>query len=426
MTAIFSRRRLLSSAAPPTGRRVRTGASAQRRLAFLGCVAVLAVAGCSRPDPAPEPVRSVKLITIATRASGSAQVFAGDVRARIESRLGFRVGGKILKRQAEIGQRVKAGDPLAQLDPQDLRLAADAARAQAAAARTNRDLAGADFKRYSALKAQNFISGAELDRRDATLKAAQASLDQAQAQLTAQGNQTGYAVLRADAPGVITGVDAEPGQVVAAGAPVVRLAQDGPRDAVFSVPEDQIRRFATGQRVEVRTWSNPSAPPTPAQVREVGAAADPVTRTFTVKVALDGAALPLGSTVSITATGVDAAEKASIRIPTSALRRNGEKMTVWLLDESTMTVHEQPVVVSGIAGNDVTIASGLKLGMRVVAAGVHVLAPGQKVSVYEGNTAIDKRGKAQSALNSESSDTRLTPDVAASVQAPAGASPTQR
>jgi multidrug efflux system membrane fusion protein len=397
----------------------------RRRIAFLVCTALLTVAGCSKPEPAPEPVRSVKLITIATSANDGEQVFAGDVRARVESRLGFRVGGKILKRQAEIGQLVKAGEPLAQLDPQDLRLAADAARAQAAAARTNRDLASADFKRYAALKAENFISGAELDRREATLKSAQASLDQAQAQLAAQGNQAGYAVLRADAPGVITGVDAEPGQVVAAGAPVVRLAQDGQRDAVFAVPEDQVRRFATGQSVEVRTWSNPSAPPIAARVREVGAAADPVTRTFTVKVALDGAALPLGSTVSITATGVDSGGKARIRIPTSALRRDGEKTTVWLLDEPTMTVHEQTVVVSGIDGNDVTIQSGLKPGMRIVAAGVHVLAPGQKVLVYEGNSALANENKGQPAINKEASGASVTTDVA-SAQVGAGVLPTQR
>src|SRR6185369_9202380 len=136
--------------------------------------------------------------------------------------------------QAEVGQRVKPGDVLAQVDPRDYQLAADAARAQVNAALTNRDLAAADFKRYKALRDQNFISGAELERRETTLKAAQAQLEQAQAQLAAQGNQAGYANLVSDVSGVITAIEAEPGQVVQAGTTVVRIAQDGPRDVVFS------------------------------------------------------------------------------------------------------------------------------------------------------------------------------------------------
>jgi biotin carboxyl carrier protein len=140
-------------------------------------------------------------------------------KPRWSRRLGFRVGGKIIKRQAELGQRVKAGQVLAQLDPQDFRLAADSARAQVAAATTNRDLAAADFKRYKELKEQNFISGAELERRETTLKAAQAQLEQAQSQFSVQGNQANYAALVADVSGVVTAIEAEPGQVVTAGAP---------------------------------------------------------------------------------------------------------------------------------------------------------------------------------------------------------------
>ena len=346
--------------------------------AVVAGVALVALAACSRPEAPPEPVRAVKLLTVATSHGGSSQVFAGEVRARVESRLGFRVGGKILKRQAEVGQKVRAGDVLAQLDPQDLRLAADAARAQVAAARTSSELARADFKRYTTLKEQNFISGAELERRESTLKSAEASLDQAMSQLSAQGNQAGYAALVADAPGVVTAVEAEPGQVVTAGTPVVRLAHDGVRDAVFSVPEDQVRDFPVGRAVTVRSWSDAGVPIN-ARVRETGAAADPVTRTFTVKVALEGAAPPLGSTVSITPVP-DAAAGAvgRIRIPTSALRRDGDATTVWRLDEATMTVQPQPVVVGGIEGNDVLIASGLAPGMRVVAAGCMCWHRGRK------------------------------------------------
>ena len=170
------------------------------------------------------------------------------MRARVESRLGFRVAGKITRRQAELGQHVKAGQVLAQLDPQDYQLAADAARAQHAAALTNRDLAAADLKRYRDLREQNFISGAELERRETTYKAAQAQLEQAQAQLASQGNQASYTTLVADVPGVITAIEAEPGQVVAAGTPVVRIAQDGARDVVFAVPEDRAALIKPGSR----------------------------------------------------------------------------------------------------------------------------------------------------------------------------------
>ena len=149
----------------------------------------LALAGCSRNDAPPEPVRAVKVMTIGTSALQSQYEFSGEVRPRVESRLGFRVSGKITRRQAEVGQHVTAGTLLAQLDPQDYRLATAAASAQVAAASTNRDLAAADYKRYLKLRDDNFISGAELERRETTLKAAQAQLEQAQAQLASQGNQ---------------------------------------------------------------------------------------------------------------------------------------------------------------------------------------------------------------------------------------------
>ena len=200
-------------------------------------------------------MRSVKVLTVGVGAFESGVEYAGEVRARVESRLGFRVAGKITQRTVEVGQRVKAGQLLAQLDPHDYQLAADAGRAQVAAAATQRDLAAADLKRYKELKEQNFISGAELERREATLKAAQATLDQAQAQLAGQGNQTGYTRLVADVSGVVTAVEAEAGQVVAAGTPVVRIAQDGPRDVVFAVPEDKLARLPVGSGVAVRSWS---------------------------------------------------------------------------------------------------------------------------------------------------------------------------
>ncbi|HSH88965.1 MAG TPA: efflux RND transporter periplasmic adaptor subunit, partial [Ramlibacter sp.] len=190
----------------------------------LALTASLALAACSKSEQAPEPVRSVKVIAVGVDTMKSAHEFAGEVKPRVESRLGFRVAGKIVKRQAELGQHVKAGQVLAQLDPRDYQLATDAVRAQVAAASTNRDLAAADYKRYAALKEQNFISGAELERRETALKAAQAQLDQAKAQLASQGNQAGYTSLVADVSGIVTAVEAEPGQVVTAGMTIFRIA----------------------------------------------------------------------------------------------------------------------------------------------------------------------------------------------------------
>lgn len=349
--------------------------------AALACAAAL-LAACSRPLPSPEPLRSVKLLTVGLEDMTASAEFAGEVRARVESRLGFRVAGKLVRRQAEPGQRVRAGDVLAQLDPQDYQLAADAGRAQLAAAATNRDLAAADFKRFKELREQNFISGAELERREANLRAAQAQFEQAQAQLAGQGNQTAYTRLLADVTGLVTAVDAEVGQVVAAGAPVLRIAQDGPRDVLFSVPEDRVTAIKIGSEVEVRSWSGGAT--FKGRVREVGASADPITRTFGIKVAIDGAsAPPLGSTVSVLPKALERSGATVIKLPTSAFRQDGQTAAVWVLEAATMTVRLQPVQIATADGNDVVVAAGLQPGMQVVVAGVHVLSPGQKVTVYQ-------------------------------------------
>jgi RND family efflux transporter MFP subunit len=348
-------------------------------------VAAGLLAACSKPEPAPEPVRAVKVVTVGASSAQTHSEYAGEVRPRIESRLGFRVPGKLVRRLAEVGQRVQPGQVLAQLDAQDLQLSADAARAQVAAARTNRDLAEADLRRFAALREQNFISGAELERRESAFKAAQAQLEQAQAQLAAQSNQARYADLVADAAGVVTAVEAEPGQVVAAGTPVVRIARDGPRDAVFSVPEDKVAGFAAGLPVGVRPWN--AAAVLEGRVREVAASADPVTRTFAVKVGLEGReAPPLGATVTVLPRGPAMAPQV-LKLPTSALRQDGAGTAVWVLDPASMTVRSQPVQVATADGNEAVIAGGLQPGMQVVAAGVHVLQPGQKVRLWQDRTA---------------------------------------
>ena len=387
----------------------------------FGAVALVAVAfalsACSKPASTEEPLRAVKVVTVGAETMRTGAEFSGDVRARVESRLGFRVGGKMVLRPAELGQHVKPGQVLAQLDPQDYKLSAQAAQAQVAAVTTNRDLAAADFKRFKELRDQNFISGAELERREASLKAAQAQLDQAQAQLTGQGNQAAYTSLVSDVSGVITAIEAEVGEVVAAGTPVVRIAQDGPRDVVFAVPEDKVAMIPVGSTVDVRVWASNDV--LKGVVREVAVSADPVTRTFGVKVALAAKdTLALGTTVSVVPQALDRGKMQVIKLPTSALRKDGNTAAVWVLDSATMTVNLQPIEVATADGNDVVVASGLQPGMQVVAAGVHVLSPGQRVSLFKEKVAFAPTSSAQAAIKTIAS---ASATVAPAVQSSASA-----
>ncbi len=351
------------------------------RLCSLAVLLTTLVA-CSKTDAPQEPLRSVKLITVASSDVTAEGVYSAEVRARVESRLGFRVGGQLVQRPAEQGQRVAAGQLLALVDAQDFQLAAQAAQAQLSAAQSQRDLAAAEFKRFEGLKAQNFISAAELERREASLKAADAALNQAKAQAQAQGNQAGYARLSASHAGVVTAVEAEVGQVVSAGQTVLRLAHDGPRDAVFAVSESAIMGLKTGQIMQATVLSTGQT--VQGKVRELAAMADPVTRTYWVKLALDaGTHLPLGASLNVRATAMPGSTFTAIQLPTSALRQDAQGTAVWVLDEATMTVNSQAVQLGPVHGNEVAVLSGLTPGQKVVSAGVHVLSPGQKVAVYD-------------------------------------------
>lgn len=373
-----------------------------RHLLVLSTVAsAVLLAACAKNEAAPEPVRAVRTMTVSNDSAGGVSEYAAEVRARTESRLSFRVGGKLVKRNVDLGSTVKAGQVLAQLDPQDLRLGQDAARAALVAAQANFDQTAADFKRYKDLRDQGFISSAELERRDTALKAARAQLDQAKAQASVQGNQAAYSALVADASGVITGVDAEPGMVVGAGSPVLRLAHDGPRDVVFAVPEDKVSliKALAGQpgRFKVRLWGGNSQP-MPATIREVAAAADPVTRTFLVKADLGAEAsrnVGLGQTATML---VEMPRTVGInKLPLSALKEEQGRTIVWVVDKQTMTVKAQPVQVAGADGNQAVVAGGLQPGQLVVTAGVHVLNPGQKVKLYVDPGAASGAGTATTA-----------------------------
>ena len=353
---------------------------------FIALAAAVGLAACSKTETAPDPVRAVRTLTVAAQSAGGSYEYAGEVRARTESRLSFRVGGKMLRRAVDLGDSVKAGQVLAQLDSQDLRLGQDASRAAVAVAQAGFDQNAADFMRYKDLHDQGFIGGAEFERRESAMKTARAQLDQAKAQASVQGNQAGYSTLLADASGVVTAVDLEPGMVAAAGTPVLRLAHDGPRDVVFAVPEDKVgvvKALASQPgRFKVRLWGA-AGEPLVATIREISAAADPVTRTFLVKADIGNA----------TASGIRLGQTASVlmellqtpgvtKLPLSALREEQGRSSVWLVDSKAMTVSSQAVKLAGADGNEAVISSGLAPGQIVVTAGVHVLSPGQKVKFY--------------------------------------------
>ena len=350
--------------------------------AVLAAAALAVLAACSDKPPAPEPVRAVRTMTVGDASGAVMRDYAAEVHARVESRLGFRVGGKIVGRPVNLGDRVKAGQLLADVDPADLRLGQDAARAALEAARVNYEQTATDFKRYQALRAQGFISAAELDRRESGLQAARAQYDQARAQSGLQANQAAYASLTADAPGVVTATYADVGTVVAAGTPVLSLAHDGPRDVVFAVPEDQLPVFrrlqAAGGTVGVTLWGGGA--PLRATVREVAAAADPATRTFQVKADVPPGAAELGQSATVHVELAPADGR--LRLPMQAVVGRDGRSLVWLLDRHSMTVREQPVDVLRPEGDALVIGGGLKTGDTVVTAGAHALTPGQRVALY--------------------------------------------
>lgn len=348
------------------------------RIALLAPLAAAVLAACSKPAPPAEDVRPVRVLALAAGTAGERLEFSGDVRPRYESQLGFRVGGKIVERKVDVGAIVKRGDVLMRLDPQDLRLAESQARATLRAAETERDLAQADYKRHVELRSQNFVSQALLDARQSALKAAQANVDAARAGLRGQSNQSNYTSLAADADGVVTAIEAEVGQVVQPGTPVVRVARTVEKEVVIGIPEDKVGQLRAAGEVVVRLWAN-EAVAIPGKIREISPVADPATRTYTVKVALPESAevrLGMSATVEL-ATGGNGA--AGLRLPLTALVQNKGASSVWIVEKGVVRL--VPVQVVGQVRNDVLVTGQVVAGQQVVTAGVNLLRNGQKVRI---------------------------------------------
>lgn len=385
----------------------------------------LALASCSEPPPPAKPIRAVRTLTVQSATSAVRFEYAAEIRARTESRLSFRVPGKLVQRMVNVGDAVTVGKPLARIDASDLRLGQDAARAALQAANAQLALSDTEFKRFKAMREQGFISSLDLERREAALVASRAQAEQARAQATLQGNQADYAVLKADFQGVVTAVEAEPGTVLAAGSPVLRVAHDGPRDAVFSVPEDReaALRALLGKPgvMQMKLWGAGDTP-LPITVRELAATADPATRTFLVKADVGSAPVRLGQTASVVLRAT--APGNVIKLPIEAVFNHDGRSSVWLVDPADMKVRVQSIVVGGAEGNLVVVAGGLAPSQVVVVAGVHVLTPGETVRWYvEPGAAAASRGAAQTLTAPAAS---ASPEAAGTAAAAAAASAASR
>jgi len=348
---------------------------ASRALAATALIPVLLLAACGgKPaEPSPRPA----MVTRASIAAGALEAYAGEVRAREEPSLSFRVPGKILRRLVDAGATVHAGQPLAELDPSDARLQSEAARAALLSAESDLALAKAEMTRYQNLADKQLVSRSLYDARVASLQAAEARVRQARAQSAASGNQVDYSVLRAPRDGVISQRLAEAGQVVAAGQPVFLLAANGEREVLISVPEQGLQRFAVGRELAVELWARPGER-FPGVVRELAPAADPTTRTFAARVAFaapDG--VELGQSARVYAR-VDGDSRP--RLPLSALTQKNGQAAVWVVDPNTHQVHSRAIAIGAYGEDGVPVLSGLRPDEWVVAAGAHLLLEGQKVT----------------------------------------------
>ena len=341
---------------------------------------LVALAGCDKKVDAPVSMRPVQAVEVVLQPDEQDTSYTGDVRARWESALGFRVPGKIVARLVEVGTRVHRGDVLARLDPEDQKLSAEAARQQLRAARSDYEQAKADLARYNDLFAKGFISAAEFDRRKTTFDTAAARLDQATAQLELNRNQAAYTQLRADQDGVVTAVQAEAGQVVSAGQTVVKVARLDEKEVAVNVPENRLAELRAPQEVDVTLWAAPGKR-FKGRIREVSPSADAVTRTYTAKVTVlkPDASVQLGMTANVFLR--EAARPLVARLPLTALFQKGTEPAIWVIDPKTGQVALRTVQIGRYTQDYVTVVSGLNGGELVVRAGVHKLTQGDQVRV---------------------------------------------
>ena len=349
-------------------------------ICIVGLGLVVLLSACGQEKAEPKQHSRVFVQTVQPADFAAAVTLTGDVQARVQTDLSFRVGGKIIQRMVDVGDRVTARQVLAKLDPKDLQTNVDSAQAQVVAEQARVKQTAAAFVRQEKLLPKGYTSRSEYDAAQAALRSSQSALAAAQAQLANAREQLGYTALIADAPGVITARQAEVGQVVQATVPIFSLAQDGERDAVFNVYESLLVEPPPDAPITVSLLDNPSIK-AQGKVREVTPAVAANTGTVQVKIALE--ALPkgmrLGSVVSATANGP---AKPSVELPWSALTKDLNEPAVWLIDgDGKAQLHK--VSVARYLTGKVIISDGLKGGEKVVVAGGQLLHPGMLVEIAQ-------------------------------------------
>ena len=347
---------------------------------ITGVLVLCAVlAGCKEEHALVEEIRPVCTLTVSAASRPGAIEFSGEVRARHETSLGFRIGGKLAARLVDVGAMVRTGQVLARLDPQDQVLNVATARAQRIAVQTDLAQLRLDLSRAQELLEKKFVSQAEVDRRRTAVDAAESKHDQAKAQEQLAMNQAAYTSLLADAPGVITGVETERGQIVGAGQTVFRLARNGEREVLINVAESQRGLIRTGMPAEVRLWAQSDKVLT-GNIREVAPAADPQSRTYAVRIALPSdvpeAIARLGMSATVKLIGADS--PGAVTLPLSAILGEGEQQNVWLWSKKSGRVKKKAISVVDLQNEQVQV-TGLLPGDVVVTAGVHLLREGQAV-----------------------------------------------
>ena len=336
------------------------------------------LAGCDpKVPPPPEDIRPVRAEQVGRAAGHQGALYAGEVRARHETDLAFRVAGRVQARNVEVGTLVKPGQVIATLDPQDYVLVANAALAQLAAAESEAKLAQQDLQRFTELRAQNFISQAELDRRRVHTETTLARTRQLRADASRQGNQQAYTRLTAPHAGVVTALNFEAGQVVAVGQPVARLARTGEQEVRIDVPENALAGLRKAKSLKIRLWSAPDVTYA-GQLRELSPMADPASRTYGARVSFvkPDAAVKLGMTATVEVTGELEPE---LTVPQTALFKINGKPQVWVVDPTTKKVAARSLTLGNLVGSRAVVTAGLTSGDWVVTAGVHKIAPGQQV-----------------------------------------------
>jgi RND family efflux transporter MFP subunit len=359
------------------------------KLAVMGAVGMALAGGAfaafsftanaSRPAANSEPVvRPARVAEISYKKQSQALLLAGTVVPRIESTLGFRVSGKIVQRSVDVGAVVQAGDVIATLDPADYRLAVDNARAALASADADYARARADHERYLNLRGSTAFVPQTLDQRQSLASTALARVDQAKSQLSSAENNLAYTVLRADAAGVVTAVQAEVGQVMAQGQGVIRLARLDELEILVGVPEHRLKVVREAKGASFELWSDPGRRHS-AKLRELSPSADPVTRTYAARFSVIDPPEFIG--LGMTATlGFERPDNTPVaEVPLSSIFQRGTQPAVWVVDRTSGTVELRPVTIARWRDDTAAISSGVKDGELIATAGVHKLETGQKV-----------------------------------------------